>query len=73
MVYPALRGENEVADVDHLEAEHGNLKTFVFELNEMAPDPPNWLPKVRDFSQLVAEHAKMEEEQVFPRFKRSMT
>lgn len=73
VVYPALRGDDDAADADQLEGEHGYIKTFVFELNEMGPDSTNWLQKVRDFRQLVAEHAKMEEEQVFPKFKKDMT
>ena len=73
VVYPALREANETADADHLESEHGYIKTFVYELNKMGADAPNWLEKVREFRQLVAEHAHMEEEQVFPRFKSEMT
>lgn len=72
VVYPALREANEKADADHLESEHGYIKTFIFELNEMGADASNWLEKVREFRQLVAEHAHMEEEQVFPRFKQGM-
>jgi hemerythrin superfamily protein len=73
VVYPALREANEVADADHLESEHGYVKTFIYELNKMSADAPNWLEKVREFRQLVSEHAHMEEEQVFPRFKREMS
>jgi hemerythrin superfamily protein len=73
VVYPALREANEVADADHLESEHGYIKTFIYELNKMSADAPNWLEKVREFRQLVSEHANMEEEQVFPRFKREMS
>jgi len=73
VVYPALRKEDQAGDADHLESEHGYIKTFIFELNEMGTDAPNWLEKVRDFRQLVSEHAHMEEEQVFPKFKQSMT
>nr|NUR36836.1 hemerythrin domain-containing protein [Sphingomonas sp.] len=43
-----------------------------YELNEMGPDSSNWLDKVREFRNLVSEHAHMEEEEVFPRFKREM-
>ena len=73
VVYPALREANEAADADHLESEHGYIKTFIYELNKMGPDSPNWLEKVREFRQLVSSHAHMEEEQVFPRFKQGMT
>jgi hemerythrin superfamily protein len=72
VVYPALREANDTADADHLESEHGYIKTFIFELNEMGPDAPNWLEKVREFRQLVSTHAHMEEEEVFPRFKEDM-
>ena len=73
VVYPALREANEAADADHLESEHGYIKTFIFELNETGPDASNWLEKVREFRQLVSEHAHMEEEQVFPKFKKDMS
>jgi hemerythrin superfamily protein len=72
VVYPALREANEAADADHLESEHGYIKTFIYELSEMGPDASSWLEKVRQFRQLVAEHAHKEEEQVFPKFKRDM-
>src|SRR4051794_813211 len=72
VVYPALREANEAGDADHLESEHGYIKTFIYELNEIGPDAPKWLEKVREFRALVSEHAHMEEEQVFPRFKQDM-
>jgi hemerythrin superfamily protein len=73
VVYPALREDDQAGDADHLESEHGYIKTFIFELSEMGTDAPNWLEKVRDFRQLVSEHAHNEEENVFPKFKQSMT
>jgi len=72
VVYPALREANEATDADHLEGEHGYIKTFIFQLNEMGPDASNWLETVREFRKLVFEHAHMEEEQVFLRFKQEM-
>jgi hemerythrin superfamily protein len=38
----------------------------------MGPSGPTWLEKVREFRDLVAKHARMEEEEVFPRFKAEM-
>jgi len=73
VVYPALREADEIGDADALDSEHGYIKTFIYELNEMNADSPDWLAKVRDFRQLVSGHAHMEEEQVFPRFKREMS
>jgi hemerythrin superfamily protein len=73
VVYPALREANEEVDADHLEGEHGYIKTFIYQLNEMGPEASNWLETVREFRALVAEHVHMEEEQVFPRFKQSLS
>src|SRR4051794_5537050 len=73
VVYPALREANEAADADRLEGEHGYIKTFIYELNEMGADSPTWLEKVREFRQLISSHAHMEEEEVFPSFKQEMS
>ena len=72
VVYPALREANEAGDADNLETEHGYIKTFIYQLNEMGPDASNWLETVREFRKLVSEHAHMEEEQVFPSFKKDL-
>jgi hemerythrin superfamily protein len=72
VVYPALREANEAGDADHLGGEHGYIKTFIYELSEMGPESSNWLEKVREFRHLVSEHAHMEEEEVFPKFKQSL-
>jgi hemerythrin superfamily protein len=73
VVYPALREANEAGDADHLELEHGYVKTYLYELGQMPGDASNWLEKVREFRQAVSEHAHMEEEEVFPRFKREIS
>lgn len=72
VIYPALREANEAVDADHLTEEHGYIKTFLYELGQMGPSHMGWLDKVREFRTLVASHAKMEEEQVFPRFKQAL-
>ena len=73
VVYPALREENEAVSADQLEGEHGYIKTFIYELNKMGAASPTWLEKVREFRELVSRHAHMEEEEVFPAFKKAMT
>lgn len=73
IVYPALREDDQATDADHLEGEHGYIKTFIYELNKIGPDATNWLEKVREFRDLVREHAQMEEEQVFPKLKQAMS
>jgi hemerythrin superfamily protein len=72
IVYPALREANESVSADELNKEHGYMKTFLYELGQMESDDPSWLEKVREFRDLVVEHARMEENEVFPRFKQAM-
>ena len=73
VVYPALREANMAVDADQLEGDHGYIKTFIYELKNMGPEAPNWLEKVREFRALVSKHAHLEEEEIYPSFKKSLT
>ena len=73
VVYPALREADQTVEADQLNGEHGYIKTFLYDLGQMEADDAAWLTKVRQFRDLVAEHARMEEDQVFPKFKRSLS
>jgi len=69
VVYPALREANDKVDADHLEAEHGEVKTFLYRLGKMPADAPEWLPTVREFRDSLSAHIRMEEDEVFPRLR----
>ncbi len=71
--YPALREANDTVAANELNSEHGEMKTYLYELSRMEADDPAWLEKMREFRDLVVRHARMEESEVFPRFKQSMT
>ena len=73
VVYPALREAGIRVEADQLETEHGEVKTYLYQLQELGPDAPNWLEKVREFRTLISRHAHMEEEQVFPKFKQDLS
>ena len=73
VVYPALREADDAHDADALNAEHGYVKTFLYELEKMSKDSPAWIAKIRDFRALLEEHIQMEEKEVFPRLRRSMS
>ena len=73
VVYPVLREANEAYEAETLEGEHGEVKTWLYELNEMDKGSSDFLAKIREFRDSVAAHARMEEEQVFPRLKQSMS
>ena len=69
VVYPALREANDTADAKELETGHGDVKEFLYRLQHMELDAPNWLETIREFRTVVEAHARMEEEQVFPRLR----
>jgi hemerythrin superfamily protein len=73
VIYPALRDANNAHDADTLNSEHGYVKTYLYELENMAKDSTDWLAKVRDFRAMIEEHMKMEEEQVFPALKKGLS
>lgn len=69
VVYPALRQANHTSDADHLSEDHGYVKTYLYELETMAKDSPEWLARVRDFRQMIEGHMREEENEIFPRFR----
>ena len=73
VIYPALRQANSAHDADALEGEHGYVKTYLYELETMPNDSPEWLARVRDFRAMIEEHMRMEENEVFPALRRVMT
>lgn len=72
VIYPALREANEAHDADALNAEHGYIKTYLFELDNRPKAGPAWLQRVRDFRALLEEHMRMEEDEVFPAFRAAL-
>jgi hemerythrin superfamily protein len=73
VVYPALRQANLAHDADALSSEHGYVKTYLYELETMAKDSPEWLARVRDFRSMIEEHMRMEENEVFPTFQKYLS
>lgn len=73
VIYPALRESNEVSDAELLENDHGEVKEFLFRLKHMATDDPSWIETVREFRTAIEAHARMEEEEIFPRLRESLS
>jgi len=72
VIYPALRDDNDSADADRLDTEHGHVKTLIFELKQMDSDSAGWLEKVRKLRDSLDAHIRMEEEQVLPRLRKDL-
>lgn len=73
VIYPALREANSAHDADALNSEHGYIKTYLYELETMPSDSPEWLARVRDFRSMISEHMRMEEDEVFPKFRNTLS
>lgn len=69
VIYPALRQANYVHDADALNGEHGQVKTFLYELENMPKTGPAWLARVRELRAMLEEHIRMEEDELFPALK----
>lgn len=72
-VYPALREAGEVAGADELNAEHGYVKQYLYELENMPNDSDAFLDKVRKFRTEIEDHMREEEEELFPRLKAKLS
>ena len=73
VIYPALRQANSTHDADALTSEHGYVKTYLYELETLPNTSPEWLARVRDFRAMIEEHMRMEENEVFPAFRKVLT
>jgi hemerythrin superfamily protein len=69
VVYPSLREANNRMDAELLEKEHGEVKTYLHRLHNMDKGTPEFLRLAGEFRGSVARHARMEEEQIFPKLR----
>lgn len=66
VIYPALREADERQDADHLTSDHGYVKTYLYELENLEKDDAVWLARVHDFRAMLEKHMREEEEEIFP-------
>lgn len=72
-VYPALREAGQVDQADHLNKDHGYVKQYLYDLENMPKESPAFLAKVREFRRQIEEHASEEENQIFPQLKAKLS
>ena len=66
VVYPALRDADEKDEADRLSHDHGYVKQYLYDLENMARNDPRWLSKVADFRRDLEKHVREEEDRIFP-------
>mgnify|MGYP004510861367 CR=1 FL=1 len=73
VIYPAMREAGLTADADELTTEHGYVKTYLYDLQELANDDPKWLATVKEFRAMIEDHMREEENDLFPRLKAQLS
>lgn len=73
VVYPALSHSTQHGQAAHLAEEHARIKTFIYDLRQMEASDPRWLTQAKAFQDFVEEHIREEEEEIFPRFRESLS
>jgi hemerythrin superfamily protein len=66
VLYPALRVKGDKADADKLNHDHGYVKQYLYDLENMDNASPEFLLKVAEFRREIEEHIDEEEQTIFP-------
>ena len=69
VVYPALREGGDKEQADQLNKEHGYVKQYLYELENMPRDDARWLAKAGELRRDLEQHMADEEERIFPALK----
>lgn len=72
-VYPALREAGQVGDADQLNGEHGYVKQYLYDLENMPKESPAFVAKLREFRTHIEKHMREEENQIFPQLKAKLS
>lgn len=73
VIYPALAQADPSGEAAKLFAEHADVKTALYELEVLAKDDPQWMPKARALRHNIEEHARKEEDEVFPALRNQLS
>jgi hemerythrin-like domain-containing protein len=66
VIYPALRDAGEVAAAQELVREHGDVKHFLYDLENMPKNSPDFLETLAEFRKEIEAHIQVEEDRQFP-------
>lgn len=69
VIYPALRDAGDKEQADRLNHEHGYVKQYLYELENMPRDDSRWLPKASELRRDLENHMMEEEQRLFPALK----
>ncbi len=69
VVYPALAEHGHADQAHHAIEEHGQVKTFIYDLRRIPSTDPAWIGKARELWSAIQKHVREEENEVFPAFR----
>lgn len=67
-IYPAMRDAGLKPDADKLNADHGYVKQYLYDLTNIT-DPESFQSLLKEFRKEISRHIKEEETMLFPRLK----
>ena len=73
VVYCAVRDHGADEPADELVKEHGYVKQYLYDLEQLDKSDPQWMSKVREFRRLIEDHVREEEEKTFPRLRAQLS
>lgn len=72
-IYPALQRIDAQNAEDELFSDHADIKKALYDLDRMDKADAVFLTRIRDLQSLIDSHVQMEEGDLFPRLKKSMS
>ena len=72
VIYPALRDAGKTEAADHLNHDHGYVKDYLYDLENLPKDSPEFLPTVARFRADLQKHMREEEDELYPAMKASL-
>lgn len=66
VIYPAMRDAGQRAAADELNKEHGYVKQYLYDLENIPRASPAWIAKLREFRRDIEAHMDEEENTLFP-------
>lgn len=66
VIYPALAEHGHPDQAHHSIEEHGQVKTFIYDLRRISSTDPAWIAKAHEFWAALQRHVREEEDQIFP-------
>ncbi|MGA0605748.1 hemerythrin domain-containing protein [Phenylobacterium sp. VNQ135] len=72
VIYPAMIEAGREDQARHLIEDHGDVKTFIYELRRMPTEDPRWIETARRFFADLQEHVREEEDDIFPTFRAAL-